>query len=99
MSISTITVAKEQDHQLALVKERAEELMALVKAKHPEARFIGPRYWTEEDLWLIDAYFEGEDFELQDRLSERETDILLDDDIWLCTLFLPLDAFSGSSAL
>ncbi len=34
-----------------------------------------------------------EDFELQDLLSERETDVLLDDGLWLCVLCLPSDDF------
>ncbi len=73
------------------VLNRAEELMGLVKARHSQARFIGPTYSPEEDLWLIEAYFdEAEDFELQDHLSEYETDILLADNIWLCVLCLPL---------
>jgi len=79
----------------AQVMERASELMEIIRARHPDARFIGPTYSPEEDLWLIDAYFDqGEDPDLQDQLSERETDILLEDGLWLCVLCLPADAFS-----
>ncbi len=43
---------------------------------------------------LFDAYFDdGDDFELEEKLAERETDILLDDDIWLGVLLLPLSAY------
>ncbi|HRJ40335.1 MAG: hypothetical protein KJZ86_05945 [Caldilineaceae bacterium] len=63
----------------------ATELIELVRARHPEARFYGPTYWPDESLWVVDAFFkQGEDFELQEQLSERETDILLKEGIWLC---------------
>lgn len=80
-----------------LVMARGQELIALVKSKHPDARFIGPRYWPTENLWLIDAYFgEGEDFELEDRLSERETDILLSEKILFCVLPQAQEAFPSA---
>ncbi len=72
----------------------AEELISLVTDKYPRACFIGPTHSDEENLWLIEAYFDdGEDFELQDHLSEREIDILLAEDIWMGTLCLPLAEF------
>lgn len=91
MSVQIVPLIQ-QDDQITLVKERAEELINLIKDTHPEARFVGPTYWAEENLWLIDAYFEGDDVALQSRLSERETDILLEEEVWLGVLCLPLDA-------
>jgi hypothetical protein len=74
----------------------AGELMEMVRTRHPEALFSGPYYWPDEGLWLIDAHVENtEDFELREQLSERETDILDDEGIWLCTLLLPLAEPSG----
>lgn len=78
----------------ALFKERANELIEMVRRRHPDAHFTGPTYWEGDELLLFDAYFdEGEDFELENQLSERETDILLDDNIWLGVLLLPLSAY------
>jgi len=91
--IAPASILNPQERILELVKEQANELMALVEAKHPEVRFVGPMYWPDENMWLVDAYFEGEDFELEDQLSERETDILLEDDICLSVLCMPLEAF------
>ncbi|HBY93741.1 MAG: hypothetical protein M5U01_26710 [Ardenticatenaceae bacterium] len=75
------------------VSHHANELIALIRHRHPEARFRGPFYWSHEHLWVIEAFFNhGEDFELQELLSERETDILLANGIWLVVLPLPLSA-------
>ncbi|MBI3361400.1 MAG: hypothetical protein HY023_09855 [Chloroflexi bacterium] len=77
------------------VAYHASELIALVRAKHPEARFHGPTYWSDEGLWVIEAFFDhGEDFELEDRLSERETDILLTEDMWFCVIPASLSLYS-----
>ncbi len=68
--------------------------MNMVRARHPSARFRGPIYWADEGLWVIDAFCDhGEDFELQAQLSERETDILLNEGIWLCVVLMPSDAY------
>jgi hypothetical protein len=85
-------------HQ-TLFNERADELIEMVRTRHPEARFYPPAYWAGEQLWLINAFFDnGEDFELEDKLSERETDILLEDNIWLGVLLMPLSAYEPSGA-
>lgn len=72
----------------------ASELIGIVRSRHPKAFFRGPVYWSEEQLWLIEAFFDsGEDFELQEQLSQRETDILLTEGIWLCVLPIPLSNY------
>ncbi len=89
-----ITEKLHTDSYKTLLKERATELIEMVRLRHPDARFTGPTYWAGEELWFFDAYFDdGEDFELQEKLSERETDILLEDKIWLAVLLLPLSAY------
>jgi hypothetical protein len=73
----------------------ANELMSLVRARHIDAQFHGPTYWPEESLWVIDAFFaQGEDFDLQEQLSARETDILLSDGVWLCVVPMPLSFYT-----
>jgi predicted flap endonuclease-1-like 5' DNA nuclease len=63
------------------------ELAEIIRFRHPKARFRGPTYWPEEQLWLIETFFDGdEDFELQERLSQYETDILVNEGIWLCVI-------------
>ena len=89
-----IAQKKYTDDYKILFKERATELIEMVRVRHPDAHFTGPSYWAGEELWLFDAYFDdGEDFELQSKLAERGTDILLDDNIWLGVLLLPLSAY------
>ncbi len=83
--MNTILAKSPTDTVQTRVLRYATELIELVRARHPEAQFQGPSYWSDERLWVIDAFFnQGEDFELQERLSERETDILLEEGIWLC---------------
>jgi hypothetical protein len=81
------------------MNQYAAELISLVQASHPAALFLVPNYWPDEQLWLIDAFFDqGEDFTLQERLSERETDILLDHGLWFCVLLLPLADYPHQAA-
>ena len=76
------------------VMHYASELMTMVRTRHADAQFHGPTYWPSEQLWVIDAFFDqGEDFELQAQLSERETDILLVEGLWLCVLPKPLSFY------
>lgn len=80
-----------------IINKRASELIEMVHTHHPKARVIGPTYWSDEPLWLIDAFFDdGEDFELQESLSERSTDILLEDGICMGVLLMPLSAYEPS---
>jgi len=60
------------DRYKTLFKERATELIEMVRSRHPDAHFTGPTYWAGEELWFFDAYFDdGEDFELEGKLAER----------------------------
>jgi hypothetical protein len=73
----------------------ANELMNLVLVRHAKAQFRGPWHRPDEQLWVVEAYFDdGEDFELQEQLSERETDILLKENLWLCVVPLPVAAYT-----
>ena len=77
------------------VMHYANELMDMVRARHADAQFYGPTYWPTEQLWIIDAFFDqGEDFDLQEQLSEREMDILLAEDLWLCVLPIPFSLYT-----
>jgi len=87
-----ITSFQPTAEQTAAVSKYGQELINMVKAKYPQARFIGPYYWPGEDMWLIDAYFDiAEDFELSERLAHHENDILLESDILLGTLCMPME--------
>lgn len=89
-----ITQKIDTDRNNTLLKQRATELIEMVRSRHPDAHFTGPTYWEGDELLLFDAYFDdGDDFELEEKLAERETDILLDDDIWLGVLLLPFSAY------
>jgi hypothetical protein len=72
----------------------------MVRARYPDVRFRGPVYWPDEDLWLISAYLDdNEDFELREQLSNREMDILIDEDIPMLVLLLPSSSYNGVGAL
>lgn len=93
MSVETV-VAQAEVPQLQIAR-LADGLIELVRSRHPEAQFHGPTYWPEERLWIIEAYFDhGEDFELQEQLSERETDLLLAESIWLCVIPMPMSLYA-----
>jgi hypothetical protein len=93
-ALETVQHAQTDSRQKQLA-HYADELINLVLARHTEAYFRGPWYRPDDQLWVVDAYFDdGEDFELQEQLSERETDILLAEDLWFCVLLLPLSAYS-----
>lgn len=92
--MSIATRQKLTERVPAPIGYQAEQLIALIRTRHADARVRGPTYWSEENLWIIDAFFDhGEDFELQARLSERETDILLSEGIWLCVVLMPSAAY------
>ena len=89
MSVDTLALPQTEARETH-VNEYAFELIELVRVRHPEARFRGPLYWADERLWIIEALFDhGEDFDLEEQLSERETDILLAESIWLCGIPMP----------
>ena len=89
MSVDTPILSQTEVRETR-VNEHAFELIELVRARHPEAQFHGPLYWADEQLWIIEALFDhGEDFDLEEQLSERETDILLMEGIWLCVIPMP----------
>jgi hypothetical protein len=82
------------------VNQHARELKQMVRARYPDVRFRGPVYWPDEDLWLISAYLDdNEDFELREQLSNREMDILIDEDIPMLVLLLPSSSYNGVGAL
>ena len=91
--VRTSTLSTERTTS-SLVNEKVQELMRLVRDRHPDARFVGPMPGPEEGLWIIDAYFgNGEDDELCEELGRRETDILLNDGLWLSVLCLPASEY------
>jgi hypothetical protein len=76
------------------VSKYGQELIDMIKAKYPQAHFIGPYYWPVESIWLIEAYFDtAEDFELSENLADRGTNISLETGIFLGTLCMPMEAW------
>lgn len=96
MSLQTFDFPQIKNHQ-EQIEHFADELTDLVRSRHKQSYFRGPRYYSDDHLWVIEAYFDtGEDFALQEELSKRETDILLETSLWFCVLPMPLTAYSAT---
>lgn len=96
MTLQTFDFPKTKNHQ-EQIEHFADELADLVRSRHKQSYFRGPWYHADEQLWVIEAYFDaGEDFDLQEELSRRETDILLETNLWFCVLPMPLATFPAA---
>lgn len=73
------------------VEESAGELKSLIRQRYPEAIFEGPYFWDEMGLWLLDTHSRADNFDLRSLVSDLELELLLNEDIGLLVIPLPLD--------
>jgi hypothetical protein len=72
------------------VEKFAGALESLIRQYYPEAIFEGPYFWEEMGLWLLDTYSLADDFDLRSLVSDLELELLLNEDIGLLVIPLPL---------
>jgi hypothetical protein len=75
--------------------EHVEELERMVLSKFPNARFkVTPMPDSDEGV-AIWAYTDGDDDDLNAIVRDREMELLLEDDVYILTIPMPLEAWEN----
>lgn len=76
-----------------------EELKAIIRAAHPEARFGALTYADTEGLWMVEAYTNAaDDLAVADLTSAREAELLVEEGVCIAMIPMPLSLWTDDLA-
>lgn len=82
----------------AAITHAVGKVEATIRARYPEARFkLLPG--VETDMWQLNAYInDSEEYELLDLIGDKLTDLLIQRDIAIYIVPLPLSAYKEAAS-